>query len=164
MIAVIVLGVVLAGALLLIPLGLPGLWAMVGAAIVYELAVPHGGVGVTTVGGVAGLALLAELLELFLAARFTKRYGGSRRAGWGAVIGGFVGVVVGVPVPIVGPVIGGLLGSFVGALIAEYQATGRHGAAARVALGALLARVAAAAMRVAIGVGIAAWIMIAALT
>src|SRR5258708_1783078 len=101
--ATLVLGIALVCALLLIPLGLPGMWSMVAAAIAYALLVPHAGIGILTIGAVAALALLAELLELGLVARVTRRYGGSRRAAWGAIIGGFAGVIVGVPVPIIGP-------------------------------------------------------------
>lgn len=158
----ILLALALACALVMIPLGLPGTWAMVGAAIVYALVLRHGGIGIATIAVTASLALAADLLDFLFAARFTKRYGGSRRAGWGAVIGGFAGVAIGVPVPIVGPIIGGLAGTFLGALMTEFEATGRHRHAARVAYGALLARVAASATRVAIGVAIAAWILVAA--
>ena len=160
---VIVLGVALACALLLIPLGLPGTWAMVGAALVYHLAGPPGGIGTRTIIGTAALALVAELIEFTIAARFARRYGGSRRAAWGAVIGGFVGVIVGVPLPIAGPVIGGLLGTFLGALIGEFETGGTQLRAARVATGAVLGRVAAVVMKVGIAVGIAGWILVAAM-
>jgi uncharacterized protein YqgC (DUF456 family) len=110
------------------------------------------------------VALIAELLEFSLAARYTRRYGGSRRAGWGAILGGLVGAFVGVPVPVVGPVIGAFLGAFLGALVAEYTVAADHRAAARVATGALMGRVASAAMKVAIGAVMAAWIIIAAVT
>ena len=80
-----------------------------------------------------------------------------------AVIGGFVGVIVGVPVPIIGPVIAGLLGTFLGALIGELESGAPHLTAARAAIGALLGRVAASAMKVAIGVAIAAWLVVAAI-
>lgn len=162
--SVLILCFALFGGLLLIPLGLPGTWAMVAAALVYELVVPGSGIGPLTVGGTAALALIAELFEFFLAARFTHRYGGSRRAGWGAVTGGLVGVFVGVPVPIVGPVIGGLLGCFLGALIGEYERAGDHRAATRAAFGAFLGRIAGATLKVATGVAIAVWIVAAATT
>jgi len=160
----IVLCIALLGALILIPIGLPGTWLMVAIAIVDKLADHTTGVGVVTIACVTSIALLAELAEWVLIARFAKRYGGSRRAGWGAVIGGFVGVLVGVPVPIVGSIIGGFVGSFVGALVAEYEATGNHRHATRAATGALLGRAAAAAMKVAAGVAMAAWILIASAT
>jgi uncharacterized protein YqgC (DUF456 family) len=160
--AVALLGVALVCALLIIPLGLPGTWLMVGVAIVYRLAEPASGIGAVTIGGVAALALVAEVAEFALAARFTKRFGGSRRAGWGAVIGGFAGVVVGVPLPVVGSVVGGLVGSFVGAMIGELETGSHHHVAVRAATGAMLGRAAAAAMKVAIGVVMAVWVVVAA--
>jgi uncharacterized protein len=161
--AVVILALVLIGALLLIPLGLPGTWVMVGAALVYQLTV-HSGIGTATLVGTAVLAFVAELLEFSLAARFTRRYGGSRRAGWGAILGGLVGAFMGVPIPVIGPVVGAFLGAFLGALAGDLSVNADGPAATRVATGALLGRMAAAATKVAIGVAMAAWIMIAALT
>ncbi len=159
--SVVLLVIALTGSMLLIPLGLPGTWVMVGAALVYHIAVP-GTVGMATVVGTAVLALIGELLEFSLAARFTRRYGGSRRAGWGAILGGFVGAFVGVPVPVVGPVIGAFVGAFVGALVAELTVRGDHRAATRVATGALFGRVTAAAMKIGLGMVMAVWIVLAA--
>jgi uncharacterized protein YqgC (DUF456 family) len=163
MTAVILLACALLCALLMIPLGLPGTWTMVAIGLVYRLAVPAGGIQFATVAEIAALAMAAELLELSVTARFARRYGGSRRAAWGAVIGGFVGVIVGVPLPIIGPVIAGLLGTFLGALIGELESGAHHVAAARAAMGALLGRVAASVMKVAVGVAIAAWLVVAAI-
>ena len=162
--ALFILCVILAGALVLIPLGLPGTWVMVAAALGYRLLLPLGGIGVATVVGIAIVALGAELLELSLAAGYTRKYGGSRRAGWGAILGGLVGAFVGVPVPLVGPIIGAFAGAFAGALVGELSMGTGHRVAARVAKGALLGRVAGAAMKVATGAAMAAWIVIAALT
>lgn len=162
--SLVVLIVVLAGSLVLVPLGLPGTWLMVGAALVYHVAVRGGGIGVSTIVAVGVLALVGELVEFSLAARFTRKYGGSRRAAWSAILGGLVGALVGVPVPVVGPVIGAFLGAFLGALAAEMTVHGDHRAATRVATGALLGRVAASAIKVALGAVMAVWIVIAALT
>jgi uncharacterized protein len=162
--SIVILVVVLTGSLLIVPLGLPGTWLMVGAALVYHLAVHGSGVGASTVVVVAVLAVAGELAEFALAARFTRKYGGSRRAAWGAVLGGVIGAFAGVPVPVLGPVIGALVGAFVGALGAELTVRGDHRAAARAALGALLGRVAASAMKVGLGAVMAVWIVIAALT
>src|SRR5512142_2159613 len=96
LIAAIVLG------LIMIPFGLPGTLVMFAAALCYYLLVPGGGIGLFTVIGVGLLMLVAEGLEWLLTARFTKKYGGSRRAGWGAVIGGMIGAFLGVPVPVIG--------------------------------------------------------------
>lgn len=162
--AVVILILVLFGALLLIPLGLPGTWVMVGAALVFRLAVRGAGVGLATVAVVAVLALIGEVLEFSLSARYTRQYGGSRRAGWGAILGGLAGAFIGVPVPVIGPVIGAFAGAFFGAFAAELSVRADHRAATRVATGALLGRAAAAAMKVALGAVMAVWIVIAALT
>ncbi|HEY5220428.1 MAG TPA: DUF456 domain-containing protein [Gemmatimonadaceae bacterium] len=162
--SVVILVVALVASLLIIPLGLPGTWAMVAAALVFHIAVSGGGIGVATVVGTAVVAFAAELLEFTLAARFTRKYGGSRRAGWCAMLGGLMGAFVGVPVPIIGPVIGAFLGAFVGALVGELTVGGDHRVATRVATGALIGRVVASAMKVAAGVVMAVWIVIAALT
>ena len=46
----------------------------------------------------AGVTGLAEVLEFFVLKRMGDKYGGSRGAFWGAVLGGFAGVVVGTPI------------------------------------------------------------------
>jgi uncharacterized protein YqgC (DUF456 family) len=160
---VLLFGVVLLLALFLIPLGLPGTWIMVGAAIGYDALVKGDPIGWVTIVATAVLALVAEIFEFSLSARYTRKYGGSRRAGWGAIIGGIVGAIVGVPVPIIGSVIGAFVGSFAGALVAEYtRRDATAGTATRVATGALIGRVVAAAMKTGIGMVIAAWLVTAA--
>jgi uncharacterized protein YqgC (DUF456 family) len=154
-------GVILLG-LLMIPFGLPGTLVIFCGAIGYMLLVP-GSISWFTVGVVGAMMVVAEVLEWVLTSRFTKRYGGSRRASWGAVIGGMVGAFLGVPVPIVGSVIGAFLGAFVGAFVFEFSAGSGHGTATRVAWGALVGRVTAAALKVAIGLVMAAWLIFAAL-
>ena len=151
--------------LILVPLGLPGLWVMVGAGLIYNLLMGDGELSVWTVAAVSVLALIAELIEFGLAGRYARKYGGSRRAGWGAIIGGMVGAIMGVPIPIpfVGSMIGAFVGAFVGALAFEYtRREASAGSATRVATGALLGRVVAAGMKVAIGFVIMAWLLMAA--
>ena len=158
LIAAIVLGLVM------IPFGFPGTLVMFAAALCYYLLVPGGGIGLATVIGVGVLMVVAEGLEWILTARFTKKYGGSRRAGWGAVIGGMVGAFMGVPIPIVGSIVGAFAGAFVGALVFELTRGSGGGTATRVAWGALIGRVAAAAIKIAIGLVMAVWLLFAALT
>ncbi len=164
--AILILVAILLLSLLMVPLGMPGLLVMVAAAVGYKLLVPNGGVGWFSVGIVAALAFFAEAAEWTLSARYAKRYGGSRRAEWGAIIGGMIGAFVGIPVPVlfVGPILGAFAGSFIGAFAAELSRGSEGRAATRVATGALVGRVVAAALKVAIGVAIAAWILVAALT
>jgi uncharacterized protein YqgC (DUF456 family) len=157
-----VLSVVILVSLILIVLGLPGLWIMVASAVTYNLIVPGDPIGWVTLVIVGILALVAELLDISLTGRYARRYGGSRRAGWGAIIGSIVGAMVGVPVPIIGPVIGAFIGSFIGALIAEFTGGSSAGDATRVAKGALIGRVVSTVLKIGIGFTIGIWIFIAA--
>jgi hypothetical protein len=141
--------------LLLVPLGLPGLWVMVAAGVAHQLLVGPSAIGWVAVGVVTGLATVAEILEFTVSVRYTRKYGGSRRAGWGALLGGLAGAFMGVPIPIVGSIVGAFVGSFVGALVAEYSVARDHGAAGRAAWGSLVGRVVATVVKTAIGIAIA---------
>jgi uncharacterized protein YqgC (DUF456 family) len=99
-----------------------------------------------------GLAFLGEVFESWIGFRYAQKYGGSKRAGWGALVGGLVGAIVGVPVPIVGSVVGGFVGAFLGAAVFEYTRARRSGVAAKAGWGAVLGRAAAAAVKMAVGV------------
>ena len=158
-----VLAVVCFLSLLLIPLGLPGLWVMVGAAMVHDWLVPGAPIGWIAIGITFAMAVLAEVLEFTLSARYTRKYGGSRRAAWGAILGGIAGAFVGVPVPVIGSVIGAFAGAFLGALVLEYShRESTRESATRVATGALLGRVAAATAKTGLGAAIAVTLLVAA--
>ena len=149
--------------LTLIPLGLPGTWLMIGAALVYDWLVPGETYGLWTIGGTLVLALVAEVLEFTVAKRYTERTGGSSRAGWGALLGGLVGAFAGVPVPIIGSVIGAFAGAFLGALVMEWTVRRDDTAGVvRVATGALVGRAVATAAKLGAGVAIGAWLVIVA--
>lgn len=138
--------------LLIVPLGLPGLWVMVLGVLGYAWLTDYRSAGVGTIGIVVGLAFLGEIVEAWLGFRFAKRYGGSSRSGWGALLGGTVGAVVGVPVPIIGSVIGAFVGSFAGAALFEYLGSWKADAAMGAGWGAVLGRAAAGAAKIALGV------------
>jgi hypothetical protein len=112
---------------------------------------------------VIGLALVGEVVEAWLGFRFAQRYGGSSRAGWGALLGGLVGAVVGVPIPIVGSVIGGFIGAFVGAVVFEYSRARHSEGALKAGWGAVLGRAAAAAVKMALGIVLVVLAVFAAL-
>jgi len=156
LIAILLLGLVM------IPFGMPGTLVMFCGALGYYLLVPHS-LSLFTMSGLGALMVVAEGLEWVLTARFTKKYGGSRRAGWGAIIGGMIGAVLGVPIPIVGSVVGAFAGAFIGAFVFEWSREANHGVAARVAWGAFIGRVTAAAIKVAIGFVMAVWMVGAAI-
>ena len=73
-------------ALAMIPVGLPGTWVMVAAAVGLGFASPAVHVGWVVIAACVVIAIIAEALDIVLAARYTKRYGGSRRGAAGAVI------------------------------------------------------------------------------
>src|SRR2546426_6873230 len=79
--------------LVLVPLGLPGLWVMVAGVVGYGWLTDFRSVGVTTIALVLGLALVGEIVETWLGFRLARRYGGSSRAGGGGLVGGVVGGV-----------------------------------------------------------------------
>lgn len=144
--AVMVLG------LLLVPLGIPGLWVMVAALVgAVLLGAP---VGWLTVLGLALLAGVAELGEYLAVKLASERWGGSSRAFWGAVAGGLVGGLVGAPVPVAGSLVGVMAGTFAGAMAVAWVESRDAGGAVQVGWGALLGRAAAAATKTAAGLAI----------
>ena len=153
--AIVVLAAALLVGLLLIPLGLPGLWVMVGGILAFGWLTGFRSVGVAMIAIVLALAFLGEIIENWIGFRYAKRYGGSSRSGWGALIGGLIGAVIGVPVAVIGSVIGALLGSFIGAALFEYTYSRHVGIASRAGWGAVVGRAAAAAAKIAIGMVIA---------
>jgi uncharacterized protein len=144
-----VLGIlIMAVALFLTPLGVPGLWIMVA---VLGVGTWLGAVGVTILVMCVVLAAAAEVVEYLIIDRLNVRYGGSRLAFWGAIIGGVAGVLIGMPVPVFGSIIAGFLGSFAGAAVATLYETRKVESAARVGWGTLMGRMWAAAAKVAAG-------------
>jgi uncharacterized protein YqgC (DUF456 family) len=148
---VILLGAICVIGLLLIPLGLPGLWVIVLGILGYGWLTDFHALSIGFIALTVGLAVVGEVFEAWIGFRFAQRYGGSRRAGWGALVGGLIGAVVGVPVPIIGSVIGGFVGAFAGAALFEYTRARQSGTAAWAGWGAVLGRAAAAAVKMALG-------------
>lgn len=138
--------------LLLIPLGLPGLWLIVLGILAYGWLTNFQTLSAGLVALAVGLAALGEAVEAWIGFRFAQRYGGSRRAGWGALAGGLIGAVVGVPVPIIGSVIGGFVGAFAGAAAFEYTRERASEGAVRAGWGAVLGRAAAVAVKMGLAV------------
>jgi uncharacterized protein YqgC (DUF456 family) len=145
--------VVMLLALIGIPLGLPGLWIMIGVAAIAAIA---GEVSLVTLLACVILAVAAELVEFFLLRKLTKQYGGSRKAFWGALGGGFVGVLVGAPIPIIGSIIAGMIGAFAGAALVTYAETKQVDSAHRVGWGAVIGRMLTAVAKTAAGIAILA--------
>jgi uncharacterized protein YqgC (DUF456 family) len=137
--------------LLMIPFGLPGTWVILLGILGYGWLTRFATLGVWFIVLITVLALLGEVFESWVGFRYAKRYGGSSRAGWGALVGGLVGAIIGVPIPIIGSVIGGFVGAFVGAALFEYTKARHAGGSVKAGWGAVLGRAAAAALKMAIG-------------
>lgn len=146
--------------LLLIPLGLPGLWLIVSVAVGLALL---DWLPASFAVAAAGAGALAELVEFVILKVFGSAYGGSTRAFWGAVLGGMLGLFVGLPVPLVGPIVTALLGTFVGAWAVTYMETRSVARSTRVGWGVVLARTIAVVVKVGTGVAIAAAVAVAVL-
>ncbi len=149
--------------LIMVPFGLPGLWLMVAATIVFGVATGFSQIGFVTIVVVVLLAAVAEGLEAWLGFRFAKRFGGSNRAGWGAMVGGLIGALVGTPVPLIGNVVGAFLGAFLGAMVFEYVSNPDVRKSLGAGWGALLGRAAGAALKITLGIVIAIIAIYAAL-
>ncbi len=132
--------------------GLPGSWLLLAGVGIWKSVDPSAPISWAGFGIAFALATIAEVIEFGLASRYTAKYGGSRRAGWGALIGGIAGAIVGVPIPIIGSILGSFAGAFLGALVAEYTHRQEGTQAGRVAWGALVGRVFATGAKVALGV------------
>lgn len=136
---------------LLIPFGIPGLW-LIGVLTAGLLIAGMVGWGFTL--AVLGTVLVAEVLEFVVIKRFGDAYGGSNRAFWGALVGGFAGLFVGLPVPFIGSVLTAFLGTFVGAGLVTFLETKSALRSARVGYGVLLARTVAVAMKMTTAIGV----------
>lgn len=158
---VLLLAAVLVG-LLMIPLGLPGIWLMLLAGVGHRLLVTPPTLGWLTLAVLGLVAAAAEWLEFSVAGQYTKKYGGSRRAAWGAILGGLAGAFVGIPIPVIGSVVGAFAGAFGGALLGEYSVERNQRKATRAATGALIGRAVATALKSVAGCVIGGWLLAAA--
>lgn len=139
-------------ALFMIPLGLPGTFLQVGAALALTLLTDGARLGWSWVVFFTVLALFGEVVEFVSGQWGARRFGGSRHAAWGALAGGIVGAIVGgIPVPIVGSVIASFIGTFLGALAGEMYGRRQAHLDLRVGVGALVGRVIGVATKLSIG-------------
>ena len=150
------------GCLILVVLQLPGTWIMLVLATLLHVVdilwiVPDGssawGWWAICIG--TALALIGEAIEFAAGALGAKAGGGSRRAAWGAIIGGFIGAIAGsLLLPIIGTLVGAIAGCFFGALLGEMS--GRDGSTAKdsvkPAIGATIGRVLGTTCKVLVGV------------
>jgi uncharacterized protein len=158
----VVLGLVLVVGVVMIAFGWPGIWLIVASAVSYNWLSHTATLGVATIVGVVVMGVVAEILGPWLETRSARKAGGSRRAEWGAILGGLAGAILGLEVPVEGSLLGALIGVFLGALVAEVLGGSGPRAAVRVASGAVAGRIVAAVAKLAIGCAMAVWVFAAA--
>lgn len=101
-------------------------------------------IGLWTLLVLAAMAMLTYAVEFAASALGVKKYGGSRRAMAGAVLGGIVGLFLGIP--------GILLGPFVGAVIGELSMQRSLDQASRAGFGTVVGLAIGLAGKFAIGI------------
>lgn len=143
--------------LVMIPLGLPGTFVIVGSSAAYGALTGWSLMPMSVVFWLLGIALFAEAAEFLLGLVGAKREGGSKYSMAGAFFGGLIGAVVGTPLPLIGNVIGAFVGAFVGAGVIELLVTKRPDRAARVGWGALVGRVVSSIFKVSLSIGMIAY-------
>ena len=101
-------------------------------------------IGVWTLLILAGMAALTYVVEFAASILGVKKFGGSRRAMAGAVLGGIVGIFLGIP--------GILLGPFVGAVLGELSLQRSLDQASRAGFGTVVGLAFGVAGKLAIGI------------
>jgi uncharacterized protein YqgC (DUF456 family) len=128
--------------LAVIPFGIPGTFIIVLDALIYGLATGFEKISLIHVGILLALGVGVEVIEELFSGWMARRFGGSRWAYAGALIGGFLGAVGGTALM---PVLGTLLGGFSGAAVGAFLIEGIRGVpvqtAIRVGAGAFLGAV-----------------------
>lgn len=147
--------------IIMVPLGLPGLWVIVGTSLLYsyfyQYSSGHSDVWVNVI--LFFLALLAEILE-FLVGTF----GGkamvevSTGAIISSIVGGLIGAMIGVPIFLIGSFLGLLLGAFLGALIYEWVIHKDFGTALTAAVAVFLSRMVASFLKTCIALAMATYL------
>ncbi|MFZ9689668.1 MAG: DUF456 family protein [Phycisphaerales bacterium] len=122
-----------AGCVLLVLVGLPGGWLMLGTAVAVELldhhvqGVPHVTFGWGWLMAVGVVLAMGEFAEFVGGAAGARAGGASARGVFGALVGGFIGAVVGTLVfagPLVSTLAGARIGAGVGAAVGELTRPG----------------------------------------
>lgn len=132
-------------------LSLSGTWLVLAAAGLISWARWPGFPHIAALILLAALCVGVEVAEALAASWGVQRRGGSKAAGWAAMLGGFLGMVMGgvlIPIPIIGSLAGMLMGSFGLAFLAEHARMKKAEHAAHIATGAVLARLAVILLKV----------------
>ncbi len=150
---------------------LPGTFVIALAALVAGACTGFSAAPLWLIAVLVVLSVAAEIGDNALSAWALRRYEGSTRGMWCALLGGFVGAIAGgsfssclgaigltlgpvvaIALFVVGPIVGGCAGGYLGALLAELSMERSGPEARRAALGALLGRAAGVLMKMIVSI------------
>jgi uncharacterized protein YqgC (DUF456 family) len=150
----IVLVLLILAGIVLVPLGLPGTWIIVGGAVLYSFFYNFSPTSsdLWVIAILIILAVIGEVLEFLVGTLGGKKLEVSTGAIVASFVGGILGAIIGVPVFLIGSLLGLLLGVFLGALIYELIVTKDMGLALRAAIAVFFSRLVASFMKTCIAV------------
>lgn len=128
--------------LIAVVLGLPGTWLILITSFLYSWLTGFSVITYQMLLGLLVLAVAAEVLEFWSGLWGARRYGGSKKAMLGTLIGGFTGAIILSPMLFgFGTVVGAFLGAFAGGFVLTYLEQRKMNEAVRVGWGGLLGKV-----------------------
>ena len=155
--ALIILIVAMPVGLTAIIFGFPGTWIILAASAIYAWFTDFAFITKQMLIGLLLLALLAELIDFMASSWGARRYGGSKKAMLGTLLGGIFGAIALTPVFFgLGSMLGAFLGAFAGAFFVTYLDLRKMDDAVRVGWGAFLGRVFATVFKGSIAVAMIA--------
>ena len=88
------------------------------------------------------IAGIGELLEFFSQSVSARKYGGSSKGSWGALLGAFIGAILGAPIFMgLGSIPGSIAGAFAGSLLVELAYKKSFSSAIKASKGAMWGRI-----------------------
>jgi uncharacterized protein YqgC (DUF456 family) len=158
-VAIITLTILLCTAgIILSALSFSGTWVVLAAAAITRAMLTQPSWGVLIIFLV--LCVITEVIEAVAGYHGVQKRGGSKMAGAGALIGGLIGAVAGSSVlPVIGTIAGMLVGSFGLAYVIEKSKVKHHEQAARVAMGAVWARLSVMFIKTFVTMVMTAWLL-----
>ena len=141
--------------LMLLFLGLPGTWVILGIVGLWAFFVDSAVFGWQFFALLAGLAGVGEIIEFFAGHYGAKRFGGSNKGSIGGMIGAIAGGILCAPLFFgFGALLGALAGGYTGCFIVEKWCGAPAGVAARAAFGATLGRFGGFVVKLGIGISL----------
>ncbi len=141
--------------LLLHLLGLPANWLILAALGLWRWTHPEMAADWAFFSLIFTLCVLGEVIEFLVQLWGGKRFGGSRRGGWAAVIGAIIGGVLGAPLFFgLGALPGSIFGAFAGSFLVELGQGYSFAAAYRAAWGAMVNKVFGTVVKIGLGVAV----------